>query len=226
MSAIRFSKYSIAFALLLPLVTQAQYDEEEAYGYPDTLIAVTNAVKFDPVQILHGDFRFYYERMIGKRWSAEASFGPTRRNYTASIFQYELDDLGANVNIQTRYAAGLSVRRYFWETDELYGLYLAGAVVHRLHEKSHSVIGTDGDLTGDVFEDSRRYTDFVLMVGYQALTLGSNIFFDFYAGAGARYRDFDVLRSSDLNDPGAYAVTSEQSWIGTFVVGVKLGVGF
>lgn len=210
----------------MPLSSQAQYDDADAYGYPDTLIAVTNAVKFDPIQIIQGDFRIFYERMIGKRWSAEASFGPTRRNYTASIFQYELDDFGANVNIRTRYAAGLAVRRYFWETDELYGLYVSGAVVHRVHEKSHSIIGIDGTLTGHAFEDRRRYTDLMCLVGYQALTLQSNIFFDFYVGAGARYRDFDVLRSSDLNDPNAYAVTSEQSWIGTFTAGVKLGIGF
>lgn len=219
-------KYSIAIAFCLPLLCNAQEEEEYDYGDPDTLIAVVNAIKFDPVQVLFGDFQFYYERIISDRWSIEAGFGPSRRNYTASLFEYELDDFGSNIDIQTRYAASLWARRYFWDSGELYGLYLAGAVLHRRNDKTYNVIGGDGELTGHSFDDSRAYTSFMLFTGYQALTLASNIFFDFYIGAGLRYRDFEVVRSSDLNDPDAFQTTSEQSWIGAFQAGIKVGVGF
>lgn len=221
-------KYNIVLAFCLPLICSAQDQDYEEYDYgdPDTLLAVVNAVKFDPVQVIFGDFQFYYERMISDHWSVEAGFGPSRRNYTASLFEYELDNFGSNIDIQTRYAASLWVRRYFWDSGELHGLYLSGAVIHRRNDKVYNVIGRDGELTGDSFDDSRKYTAFMLFAGYQALTLASNIFFDFYIGAGARYRDFDVVRSSLANDPEAYGVTSEQSWIGAFQAGVKVGVGF
>jgi hypothetical protein len=103
---------------------------------------------------------------------------------------------------------------------------MAGAVIHRRNDKTYNVIGSDGLLTGDAFEDERAYTSFMLFTGYQALTIASNIFFDFYIGAGARYRDFEVVRSSDTANPAGYQITSEKSWIGAFQAGIKVGVGF
>ncbi len=212
--------------MALSFSARAQDTIGYSYDLPDTMYSVRNAVKFDPVQVFFGDYQFYFERMVGDQWSVEVGLGPTRRNFTASLFEYELDNFGNNIDIKTRYAASLWLRRYFWDTGELYGPYLAAAVIHRRHDKTYNVINVEGDLSGISFDDSRRYTSFMLFAGYQAIPMQSNLFCDFYLGLGARYRDFDIVRSNDIYSPDDYIVNQEQSWIGTIQVGVKVGYGF
>lgn len=220
------SKYTAILCFILPFSLAAQDLPQDEAWEPDSMYAVIRAVKFDPVQVLFGDFQIYFEHLIGKQWSIEAGAGPTRRNFTAGIFEYDLDDFGTNVHIRTRYAASLWLKRYFWDTGELYGPYLAVAAMHRRHDKTINVINAEGVLTGDAFEDVRRYTSLMLVGGFQAIPLSSNFFCDFYLGAGLRFRDFEVVRSYNASDAGAYQVSPEQTWIGAFQVGVKVGYGF
>lgn len=219
-------KYTAILSFLLPIYAAAQDGYGEEAWEPDSMYAVTMAVKFDPVQVLFGDFQFYFEYYLGKQWSVEAGAGPTRRNFLASTFEYDLDDFGANVDIRTRYAGSLWLKRYFWDTGELYGPYMALAAMHRRHDKTLNVINEEGFLSGEAFEDVRRYTSVMLVGGFQAIPLSSNIFCDFYLGLGVRFRDFDMVRSYDVNNPAAYQISAEQSWIGALQLGVKLGYGF
>lgn len=221
-----FYKYIAILAVLSPLLANAQEDEEELMALPDSMYAVRQAVKFDPLQMFFGDYQFYFEQYMGRQWSVEVGLGPTRRNFTASIFEYELDNFGSNVDIKTRIAASLWAKRYFWDTGELYGLYMGAALTYRRNDKTYNVINADGILSGVSFDDSRRYSSLLLVAGYQALPLQSNIFCDFYLGAGVRYRDAQVVRSTGINDPALYEVRSQYSWVGALQLGVKIGYGF
>lgn len=223
-------KYMAILAFMVPVWCTAQVPDEEVeanyYQEIDTMMAVRHAIKFDPLHIFIGDFQLYYEHMVGERWSIEVGFGPTRRNFTASMFDYELDNFGNNIDVHTRYAASLWLKRYFWNTDELYGPYMGVNVHHRRHDKTFNVLNSSGELTGNSFTDSRIYTGLMLVGGYQMIPLQSNIFVDFHVGIGARYRDFDVVRSTDLFNPQAYEVRSETSIRAAVQFGVKIGYGF
>lgn len=221
-------KYILFLLLLLPEFCRAQQPGayfEDAYE-TDTLYAVRSAVKFDPIKIFQGDFRLYYERMVAPHWSVEMGAGITRRNYTASWFYYELDNFGDNIDVKTRYAFSFAGRYYFQSEEELFGLYVSMGLSHVRHDKTYNVLDSSGVYTGDSYDDSRRYTSGIATVGYQALGLSSNVFLDFYLGAAVRYRNFQVVRSTAINDPGSYTVTDETSFIGGLEVGVKIGFGF
>ncbi len=222
-------KYIAILSLLLAFwagSAAAQNEEDAYYDLPDTMPAVTYALKFDPLQVFLGDFQLYFEGTIAKQWSMEVGLGFTRRDYTASFFAYELDDFGDNVDIQTRYAGSLWLKRYFWDTGELYGPYMALGLLHRRHDKTYNVINEAGELSGASFDDSRSFTSLMLFGGFQAIPMQSNFFCDFYLGAGLRFRDFDMVRSTDSNDPDMYSVSREQSWVGALHLGIKFGIGF
>jgi len=225
---IRHYKYIFLWMVFLPGVLFAQnspYPEEDAYE-ADSLYAVRNAFKIDPVQIIFGDFQVYFEKMITSHWSVEVGFGPTRRNFSASWFDYELDNFGENVDVKTRYAASAAVRYYFWDVEELAGPYLSLAFSHKRFDKAYAVVDTSGALSGDVFDDSRQYTSAMVFAGYQALGRSGNIFADFYVGLGIRQRTFDIVRSTDIYDPMAYSIDRENSFAPGVQVGVKIGFGF
>jgi hypothetical protein len=221
-------KYIFFISLLLPQISEAQYDEGydvDAYE-ADTLYAVRSAVKFDPIGILRGDFRLFYEKMLAPHWSIEAGLGPTRRDYTASWFYYELDNLGDNIDVKTRVAASLAGRYYFQGEEELYGPYVTLGVSYVQHDKIYNVLDSSGVYTGSSFTDSRRYTSALITTGYQALGVSSNIFVDIYLGLALRYRDFQVVRSDAINDPESYSVSSETSFAAGLEIGARIGFGF
>lgn len=192
----------------------------------DTLITVRNALKIDPVQILYGDYRIYYERIITNHYSAEFGLGFTRRNYAAGWFDYELDNLGENVDIRTGGTFSVSVRRYFLDYEELYGPYLALAGNYRVHSKEITAIDTTGNLVGDGFRDERRTMSLIFKFGYQALSLSSNIFADFYTGPAIRFKNYDIVKSTSLNDPTAYFVENLKETTFGWEFGVRIGFGF
>ncbi len=224
-------KYTLFTSLILSLAANAQtpdhLPEEDAYDNTDTLYAVMNAVKFDPVQVFFGDFQFYFEKMIAGRTSIELGIGPTRRNYAASWLEDELDSFGRNVDIKTRYAATVAMRRYFADTGELYGSYLSLVMVYRQFEKEYQVIDQNDEIVpGYSFTDRREYASALIIFGYQALSARSNVFADFYIGVGMRYKSLYTVGTGDVHDPSAYYTTNETGYEPAIQVGVKIGFGF
>lgn len=221
-------KYIVFFLLFASLSSFGQnYPEEsEDAFWPDSLYAVRNAVKIDPLQVIFGDFSIYYERIFKSRYSAEFGVGFTRRNYAAGWFDYSLDNLGENVDIETGYALSVSARRYFKDSGELNGLYLALGFSVRSYKTDYYVIDTTGTLTDISFEDNRLFTSGSVIVGYQALSIRSNIFVDAYLGLALVNKDFDIVTSSDINDPSAYYIVEKKEYALGMEVGVKIGFGF
>lgn len=198
---------------------------EDAYE-PDSVYAVRNAIKIDPVQIVVGEYELIYERILSNHWSVEFGAGITRRNYLADRTDYTLDDLGDNVQIQTGYSFTLSFRNYFQDSEELIGPYweLGGNI--REYRLNYAVIDTSGVLTGDSFDDIRKYTSGYINIGWQALPKNSNVFADFYLGVALRYADLMILRAEDIHDPNTYFYQETQEWRWGYNIGVKIGVGF
>lgn len=222
----RFYKYICFVLFLVPQSIFAQdLAFEDAYE-PDSIFAVRNAIKIDPIQIVVGEYEIIYERIISNHWSVEGGIGFTRRNYLADRSDYTLDDLGQNVSIETGYSYTLSFRNYFRDSPELIGPYweLGGNI--REYKLNYSVLDTAGTLTGDNFADTRKFTSANLNIGFQALPKNSNIFADFYIGAAMRYADLMIIRAGDIHDPTTYFYQETKEWRLGFNIGIKIGVGF
>ena len=179
---------------------------------PDSLFAVRNAIKIDPIQIIFGDFRLYYERIINAGFSAELSGGITRRNYGAGWFEYSLDNLGRNVDIETGYVFGISLRKYLQDSQELIGPYISAGVDFKKYSTTYHVIDSTGTLTDYSFQDTRRSTWYMLNFGYQALPLQSNIFADFYVGISLIGKDYDIVTAGDIYDSNTYYITEKDEY--------------
>ena len=221
-------KYIVFFLLFASLGSFGQINQEESEDafWPDSLYAVRNAVKIDPLQVIFGDFSIFYERIIKSGYSAEIGVGLTRRNYAIGWFDYSLDNLGENVDIETGYSLSISARRYFRDSGELNGLYLALGFSVRSYKTDYFVVDSAGTLTDISFEDKRLLNSGSLILGYQALTIRSNIFVDAYIGMALINKDLDVVTSSDINDPDAYSIDEQKEYALGFEIGLKIGFGF
>lgn len=221
-------KYIVFFLLFASLNSFGQINQEESEDafWPDSLYAVRNAVKIDPLQVIFGDFSIFYERIIKSGYSAEIGVGLTRRNYAIGWFDYSLDNLGENVDIETGYSLSISARRYFRDSDELNGPYLALGFSARSYNTNYAVIDSAGTLTDFSFKDRRLLKSGSLIVGYQALTTRSNIFVDAYIGLAVVNKDFDVVKSADINDPEQYAIEEKNEFALGLEIGLKIGFGF
>jgi hypothetical protein len=223
----RIYKYISFVLFFLPELLIAQDLEFEDAYEPDSVYAVRNAIKIDPVQIVVGEYELIYERILSNHWSVEAGLGITRRNYLADRRgDYTLDDLGQNVSIETGYSFTLSFRNYFRDSPELIGPYMELGGNIRQYDLTYSVIDTSGALTGDSFPDTRKFTSGFLNIGFQALPQNSNIFADFYVGVALRYADLSIIRAEDIHDPETYFYEETEEWRWGFNIGVKIGVGF
>lgn len=225
------TRYKYIFFFLLSLSSLVGFSQsgginfEDAYE-GDSLYAVRNAVKLDPLQIAIGDIEVFYERIIAEGFSLEVGAGITRRNYAAGWNDYSLDNLGRNVDIKTGYAFTFAVRKYLQSSDELSGPYVSLGMKFLKYETDFEVVDTTGVLTSDVFTDIRNYTNVEGLVGYQLLPQTSNLFMDVYVGVAYRKKDFDVVHSSAVNDPESYTIEHETENDFAFRVGVKIGWGF
>lgn len=200
--------------------------EEPDFYATDSIYSIRNAVKVDPVQIIFGDYRIYYERILAGQYSIEVGAGITRRDYTSGWFDYELDNLGSNVDVKTGPSLSLSLRRYFQDTGELGGTYIAVSGLYRKYRKDFGVIDTSGTLTDFSFTDSRESISLILKFGYQALPLTSNVFADFYTGPAIRFKNYDIVRTTSVNDPLAYSIENLNEVVLGWEVGVRIGFGF
>jgi hypothetical protein len=216
------------FLLSLPLNLQAQnnFNSEADTLTQDSISAVRNAIKADPVQIVFGEYLLYYERWLPQNFSIEAGAGITRRNYGAGWFDYSLDNLGENVDIQTGYTLSLALRKYFMETGELYGPYLALGFEHKKYLSDFSATDSLGELAGSPFRDERNYLSVSLTGGYQALPISSNIFADFYLGVALRYKDFQIVKSQNASNNSDYFIDGLQEYAFGIEAGIKVGFGF
>jgi hypothetical protein len=223
--------YKYIFFCLVSLVStsgfsQTTFTEEEDAYEPDSLMAVRNAIKFDPVQIIFGDYELYYERIITKGFSFEVGMGVTGRNYAVGWSHYSLDNLARNVNIKTGGAFTFTIRKYIVSSEELNGPYVGLGIKALNYKTEFEVVDSAGVLTNNVFTDSRRYLNLQTMIGWQWLPATSNVFVDGFIGVAFRNMDFDVVRSQNINDPNAYSVTNEKDTDFAFIVGLRIGYGF
>lgn len=225
------SSYKYIFFFLLSSFSLSGFsqtngiDFEDAYE-ADSLYAVRNAVKFDPIQIAIGDIEIYYERILFSGMSVEVGAGITRRNFAAGWNDYSLDNLGRNVDIKTGYAFTFALRKYFVPSEELCGPYASFGVKLLKYETEYGVIDSAGVLTDSEFTDVREYTNLDFLLGYQLLPQTSNLFMDIYAGVAYRFKNFDIVRSEAINDPESYFIQEDDSNDFAFRVGLKIGYGF
>lgn len=200
--------------------------EDQGYYSLDSIYSIRNAIKVDPVQIIFGDYRLYYEHILTGRYSVEVGVGFTRRNYASGWFDYELDNFGRNVDIKTGPSLSLAFRRYFQDYEELGGMYLALGVNYRKYSKDFGVIDTAGALTDVSFADEREMISVIFKLGYQALPLTSNVFVDFYTGPAIRFKNYDIVRTTSINNPEAYFVENLDEIALGWEVGIRIGFGF
>lgn len=221
-------KYIFFAGLCAALQAKAQEIPPEvvdAYE-PDTLYAVRNAIKFDPVQVVFGDFKLYYERILSNRWSAEGGIGFTRRNYAAGWFDYDLDNLGAHIDIETGGSYSLALRYYLRKDPELNGPYLSLSYGYREYRKKYRTLDDAGNLTGEALTDRRTFSTLALLIGVQPLSYSGNVFVDVQTGPALRFVDFQQVRAPDDLHPQKHHYHHIDRMNFGWEVGVRIGFGF
>jgi hypothetical protein len=223
--------------LICPLVTLGQVphpDEpqlpyvsgwEDAYEQ-DSLVEVHNAIKTDPLQIIRGEIGLFYERKISRRIAIEIGGGVTRRNWTYSWFNEDVDDLRRNISVRTGGSMRLGVRWYFRESNELNGLYIMPQIGRRVFAKRFGDLNEASDLSGVFHLDRREYTELNLTLGIQQLAISSNFVLDVYFGVGYLWRSGREVQLADVPDTYTYFTRPFSNHGFTPVIGVKLGWGF
>lgn len=222
--------YKYILFLLIPIsfIANGQESDDELPDFyiQDSVYTVRNAFKIDPVQIIFGDFRLYYERFISNHYSVEIGSGVTRRNYASGWFDDDLDNLGANIDIKTGPTFSLAFRRYFRDSEELDGAYISLGVNYRWHIKDINVIDSVGALSGLTLRDRRQSTSVLAKFGFQILPISSNVFADFFTGPAIRFKNYDIVQTTAVNDPLAYYIEAVNEVSFGWELGVKIGFGF
>jgi hypothetical protein len=199
--------------------------ELDAYESTDSLYAVRNAFKIDPLQIIVGDLPFLYERFISKNLSIELGCGFTRRNFLSPFFEYDLDNLSRNVKIKSQPSYKIALRYYFDSNEELDGFYIAAEYNYRTHKKNFFELDTLGNTNGKIFVDKRIYNDAKLILGRQILSSSSNLVIDYYLGLGYRKKELHEVHQLQGQNQIFYYERKERENF-AFFIGVKLGFGF
>lgn len=201
-------------------------DETKPFRF-DTIHAVKNVFKLNPLLFLTGEIPLYYERALGPQLSVEAAIGITLRNYISLSFNEEVDDFGGGIEILTKPSYHLAIRYFFEKNIELEGLYLSPEFSHRNYSKYISEKGDDGRFTDTKHLDERIYNDIKLLLGYQVLMHSNNMVIDMYTGLGARVRDQQIVyEHNTLGNGWNYRVEENSDVVPALYLGFKVGIGF
>ena len=199
--------------------------ELDAYQSTDSLLAVRNSFKLDPLQIVVGDVPILFEKYIAKHLSLEVGLGITRRNFLSPIFEYDLDNLSRKIKIKSLPSYKIAFRFYFDDNEELDGYYISPEFSYKTNRKDFLELDTVGNLTGNKYVDKRIYSDLKLIVGRQVLSYSSNFLLDYYLGFGYRQKQLqEVHQLQGKNQPYFYEQTAGKNL--AFFIGIKLGFGF
>lgn len=193
----------------------------------DTVRAVKNAFKMNPLIFLTGEIPLYYERALSPQISVEAAIGITLRNYISLSFNEDTDDFGGGIEILTKPSFHFAFRYYFDDNVELAGLYLSPEFSYRNYSKYVTEKDDDGGFTDQKLLDERIYNDIKLVLGYQVLSHSSNWVVDMYTGLGARVRSLSIVKEQNtLGNGFNYEVEEKSDIVPAFYLGFKLGYGF
>lgn len=224
--------FCVFFALLISFNFQAQTIPEPAAEVeidayiPDTLIEIRNSFKLDPLLVLKGEFVLNFERAITNHFSAEITIGFTRRNWTLPWFGLDADDLRRNIKIKTGPTIKLGVRYYTKDSRELHGFYVMPQIAFRVFEKNFAELDSGGALNGTNHLDQRSIKEVSLTLGYQHLSIYSNLVLDVYATLGYEERNLQqVSRIPDTTET-LYQTRNYKDYGLNPMIGLRLGFGF
>lgn len=195
----------------------------------DTVKAVRNVLKVNPLLFLRGEIPLYYERALSSRLSAELAVGITYRNYlNLSFAGDDADDFGAGTHILAKPSFHIGARYYLRGDLEPQGAYLQVEMAYLDYAKNIAQKDSTGQFNGKELLDERIYNDVRAYFGYQWFAATSNWMFDLYCGAGYRHRDRTIVHEQ-LNiaeNRWDYTIEKKRDNVPAFFVGVKVGYGF
>lgn len=193
----------------------------------DTVQAVKNSFKLNPLAFLTGEIPIYYERALSPQISFEVAVGMTFRNYLSLLYGNEADDFGGGVEILPNPSFHFAIRYYFEANLELEGLYLSPEFSYRKYSKNISEKDADGQFTEQSNLDERKFNDIKILIGYQSLSHSSNWLLDFYTGLGVRVRDMQIVEETNhLGNGWSYNIEQVNDIVPAFYIGIKFGLGF
>lgn len=196
----------------------------------DTVDAVKNALKLNPLLFLRGEIPLYYERALSPRLSAQVGIGMTWRNYiNFNLDADEVDDFGQGTDIVPKLSYHVGARYYFSDDLEPQGTYLEIEFAHldfwKNIAKKDSV---DRTLTDETVADRRAFNDLRLLFGHQSLSSTSNWLFDVYGGFGIRDRRMIIVQENF--DAAArqytYSTKNVDDIVPVVFLGFRVGLGF
>lgn len=192
----------------------------------DTIRAVKNSFKLNPLIFLTGEIPIYYERSLSPQISFEFALGLTFRNYLSVLYGNEADDLGGGVEVTPNPSFHFAIRYYFEPNFEQEGLYVSPEFSYRKYSKNISEKDPDGRFSDRSNLDERIYWDVKALVGYQSISHSSNWLLDFYTGLGVRVRDMQIVTETNTIGSGwTYEVEQVNDIVPAIYVGIKFGLG-
>lgn len=214
----------------------------------DNVSQFKNAIKINPLLFLRGELPIYYERVLNKHLSAEASIGLTFKDYMGAIFE----DIGNNdiplflenytekIKPNISYSLGL---RFFPSGYALDGVYFA-IYYHKRDFDLDISIRNDfpifdpnlftytTDPTIYNFTEQRNHNEIRLIFGENEFYYWDNMFLDFYIGGGVDFYSekrvkINENQSFNANNPNkTYYLDAKESIVPKFYLGVKYGFVF
>ncbi|MCE3007138.1 MAG: hypothetical protein LW884_02150 [Bacteroidetes bacterium] len=194
-----------------------------------------NILKFDGLQLAHGEFGLHYERRIVDQLGVELGAGVLLQDYYWHLLRSVTDREFMNPEyydeVRNGFALRASVRLYPSELPtDLNRLFFGIGFQHKQYGwtatyKDYQAV-EGAVLQTDTFEESRRLTDIQILFGNQHF-LNSNMLLEYYAGAVLRFQELKGTYFNDFDKRvGISRDHTESSTLPGVVLGLRLAYGF
>ena len=170
-------------------------------------------IKFNPYDLIIGDFPVFFERPINNNWSVEAAPGLTFRDVELDVlnqasisnltsFPYNSDSksgIGYSFNADARYYPG--------KDNMMDGIYLSPEISFRHYVIEYPESGPAPNTT-TYSTGHTNATDFKLILGHESDEWIDGFYIDYYFGIGAR-----LISGVEYAD-----VTTQVNYFGTTII--------
>ncbi|MBX3101819.1 MAG: hypothetical protein KF690_04875 [Bacteroidetes bacterium] len=199
---------------------------------------IQNIIKFDPLQLIHGEFGLHYERRLNDQLGWEVGMGITFRDYVWQLGR----EIGGKEFMDPKriesYTNGIALRtalrlypvgnadepnRFFMGLGVQYKTYGWNTVVENYRNPSFPL----EVVAKGTFEESRKLTDIQILFGQQHF-LNTNMMVEYFAGAVIRFQQLQGVNFDSWEEPRSGLNSSyEENHTGpNLVLGLRIAYGF
>lgn len=197
---------------------------------------IQNIIKFDPLQLMHGEFGLHYERRLNDQLGWEVGAGITFQDYVwhigRSIGGKDFLDPGRIQSHNNGIALRTALRLYpVGNADEPNRFFMGLGVQYKTYSWTTEVLNYRNvnldPVASGTFEESRKLTDIQILFGQQHF-LNTNMLVEYFAGAVVRFQQLQGVNFTNWEAPatGLQANYEESSTGPNLVLGLRIAYGF